>query len=507
MQMAGGKRVVLSESDPQKQPTPNPNLRRRMNRSTRSLAGSLTALCVLAAGTLVGSADTLQPHPVPRAVCAPGDTPERGVQGRLSSEDARGGYAANGITCNTEIVSRFGTPGVTGGAGGYKVHRFVDDHGRECAYYDTTLLAPLNAPKVATDLVGVIVLDMTDPAAPVKTANLVTPAMLSPHESLSINEARGLLAATAGNPVFKPGQVDIYSIREDCRNPILLSTTPTGLIGHEAAFSPDGKTFWVTSTNLGFITAIDVTEPALPSVVWTTRGIGIHGFSISDDGTRFYGANAANRGLTILDVSQVQARVPQPVVTQVAHVSWPTVSIPQHTIPVTIGGDPFLIEMDEFAAGPTGDPTSKIGAARIISILDETAPAVVSDLRLEIHEPENIAASRDDPGAQWGLGGYTGHYCAVPRREEPGIVACSFILSGLRVFDISDPYAPKEIAYFNAPIAPADGVPGGSSSSITPHAAYAMSAPAFVPERREIWYSDGSAGFFNLRVTNDAWTS
>src|SRR5690349_23497605 len=38
------------------------------------------------------------------------------------------------------------------------------------------------------------------------------------------------------------------------------------------------------------------------------------------------------------------------------------------------------------------------------------------------------------------------------------ILACTFILSGLRVFDIRDPYHPKELAYYNAPIAP-----GGSS--------------------------------------------
>jgi hypothetical protein len=477
-----------------------------MKHAFRSSIAVASSIALLAGGTLISSADTLEPHPVPRAECGPNDTPERGVQGRLSTEDVRSGYAADGITCNTEIVSRHGTSGVTGGAGGYKVFHYVDDAGNECAIYDSTLLAPLNAPKVGTDLVGVIVLDMSDPANPVQTANLVTPAMLSPHESMSLHAESGLLAATAGNPVFKPGQVDLYDLSKDCRQPVLLSSTPTGILGHEGAFSPDGKTFWVTSTNLGFITAIDVSNPMLPSIVWTTRGISIHGFSISDDGNRFYGANAGTRGLTILDVSQVQARVPDPVVTQVSHMSWPTVSIPQHTIPVTIGGEPFLIEMDEFANGATGDPASKIGAARIISLEDEAAPVVVSDLRLEIHEPENIEASKDDPGAQWGLGGYTGHYCGVPQRHEPGIVACSFILSGLRIFDITDPYAPREIAYFNAPIEPADGVPGGSNTSITPHAAYAMSAPAFVPERREIWYTDGSLGFFNLRVTNNAWT-
>ena len=36
---------------------------------------------------------------------------------------------------------------------------------------------------------------MTDPAKPVRTATLQTPAMQSPHESLRLNVARGLLVA------------------------------------------------------------------------------------------------------------------------------------------------------------------------------------------------------------------------------------------------------------------------------------------------------------------------
>ncbi len=30
-------------------------------------------------------------------------------------------------------------------------------------------------------------------------------------------------------------------------------------------------------------------------------------------------------------------------------------------------------------------------------------------------------------------------------------------------------------------------------------------APAFVPERNEIWYTDANYGFYALRVTNGVW--
>ena len=32
-----------------------------------------------------------------------------------------------------------------------------------------------------------------------------------------------------------------------------------------------------------------------------------------------------------------------------------------------------------------------------------------------------------------------------------------------------------------------------------------MSRPAFVPERKEIWYTDGYSGFYAVRVTNGVW--
>ena len=84
------------------------------------------------------------------------------------------------------------------------------------------------------------------------------------------------------------------------------------------------------------------------------------------------------------------------------------------------------------------------------------------------------------------------------RRVDPEIVACSFIASGLRVFDISDPTHPKEIAYFVAP------TKGNTETGYTA-SDYAMSKPAFAPERREIWYTDGGSGFYVLRLDASLW--
>jgi hypothetical protein len=94
--------------------------------------------------------------------------------------------------------------------------------------------------------------------------------------------------------------------------------------------------------------------------------------------------------------------------------------------------------------------------------------------------------------------GYAAHYCNVPTRVDPKIVACSFIVSGLRLFDISDLLHPKEIAYYVAPTQ-AKSENGGQASD------FAMSQPAFVPARREVWFTDGTSGFYALRVAKDVW--
>ncbi len=431
-----------------------------------------------------------QQGPTPQEACGPGSRPETDVQGRVPAADYASGRAAQGYTCNAEQVGQHGT------AGGYKVHRYTDRAGRSCAFYDSTLLFPKN---VADDLPGTYVMDMTDPARPVRTAVLATPAMQTPHESLVLSERRGLLLAVSGNPVTEPGIVDVYDVSEDCRQPVLRSSTPLGILGHESGLSPDGNTFWVSSLRGGTIVAIDVADPALPRIVWTSTDYQVHGMNLSDDGNRLYVADNGRPGLTVLDVSQVQARALNPRVREISHLTWPEVSIPQNVLPVRIGGKPFLVEIDEFARSVSKyDPASPVGAGRLIDISDETAPRVVSDLRLQVNEPAARAGEqKDDPQAQNGLQGYAGHYCAVPRRDDPQIVACSFILSGLRVFDIRDPYRPREIAYFNRPTLP--------SPTSRDSGAYAMSAPAFVPERSEIWYTDGNSGLHALRLTNGVW--
>ncbi|PTU30553.1 LVIVD repeat-containing protein [Stenotrophobium rhamnosiphilum] len=410
------------------------------------------------------------------------------MQGRLSQADIESGLALRGITCNTELVGSYTTPKSYATVGGWKVERYVDSQGNECAYYDASNIFPLG---ILDGAIGVNVMDMNDPTHPVLIEQLLTPAMLSPHESLNLSEKRGLLIAVNANPAVGPGIVDIYDLTKDCRHPVLKSISLTGLFGHESGVSPDGLTFFSGSPITSTIAAIDISNPEFPLLIWSAF-MDTHGLSVSADGNRAYVADTSGK-MRILDISQIQARLPNPKVKTVSETEWEHGSIPQNAVPFTSKGKPYVLEFDEFGAA------SQVGAGRIIDISNEAKPKVISNLRLEVHQPENFAAVVDDPGAgDTAYGGYSAHYCDMPTRVDPTIVACSMILSGLRIFDIRDPYHPREVAYFNAPL-------DGEALSSNPGKGGAVSRPAFAPERKEVWYTDSNSGFFAVRVTNGAW--
>jgi hypothetical protein len=400
------------------------------------------AMAALLSVSVIGGAQSARPviaaapfeGPVPRANCANNNPAylEPALQGEVTLADRNSGRSQLGYRCNLELVGQY--QGI--GAG------WQNAWYGSCDYYDTAQNA--TAP-------GVQVLDVSDPAHPKPTANLTTPAMLGPWESLKVNQQRGLLAGVAaydgaGNgPLF----FDVYDVTGDCTHPTLKASVPLNLpIGHEGNWSADGKTYYGSALFTDSIAAIDVSNPSSPSLI-TVIPHDTHGLATSDDGNRLYLANfvtagggvSPSNGLDILDVSQIQSRATAPVVTStVGSVTWTDGTTAQHPVPISYGGKPFILFSDEGGSG----------MARIIDISDEQHPAVVSKLKLEINMPANAAvASADSTGD--GVFNYQGHYCAVDQEHDPTAAACGYFESGIRVFDIRDPYHPREIAYYNPP--------------------------------------------------------
>lgn len=411
------------------------------------------------------------------------------MQGRVSTEAIDSAEGVRGWTCNLALVGHHET------LGGWRTWRYVDRQGQTCAFYDTSLPYPLTTLRLGTGpSPGVAVLDMSDPTDPVQTATLTSEPMLSPHESLNLNRRRGLLAANMGNGLTLPGLMSIYDVGRDCLHPELRSTVAATRFGHESGFSRDGKTYWIGGG--AGIAAVDVTDPRRPETLWSGN-VYAHGLELSPDGNRLYDAEPINGHLVIFDVSEIQARERSPVVREISRLSWKSVTIPQNSNWMKINGRPYLLEFDEFGFRfSTVAPLNWIGGARIISLADEQHPRVISNLRLRVNQPAAHAVANEDPTPLPApFFNYSAHYCAIPRVVDPEIVACSFINSGLRVFNIEDPRHPREVAYF---IAPTD-TPNGR----LPNAAF--SQPAFAPKRREVWYTDAYGGFFVLRLSKAAW--
>jgi hypothetical protein len=462
------------------------------NRRPLALAAA-TALSLLVLAGPAHAADAYPPTPgVP---CDKQSDPET-VQGRVSTEDVDSGRAARGYRCNTTELGHFGK------TGGFRVESYTDAAGHICGYYDTTLLFPTSGFYDPVEGTGTYVMDMTDPANPVHVDTLRTPAMQSPHESLRLNRKRGLLVAAMSYPTFQPGVVDVYDVTADCRHPALKSSTPLGILGHESGFSPDGNTYYVSSLYGHTLAAVDLTNPTVPQLLWFSTDYQPHGMSVSDDGNRLYVTEKGTGPgrLTILDVSQVQNRTLNPTVPIVSRTTWPNVGTPQYAEPFTQHGHPYVMEVDEYGSG------SGVGAGRILDMDAPDAPVVypaggdkqpkvISNMRLAVHQQQAQSDYSGDPGASVQFQGYKGHYCTLPSRVDPTMVACSYIVSGLRIFDITDPAAPQEIGYFNGHIVKE------TPSNPEHQGAWAMAAPAFSPRANEIWYSDGNLGFYAVGLT------
>ncbi|MCP2293985.1 hypothetical protein APR11_000389 [Nocardia amikacinitolerans] len=368
---------------------------------------------------------------VPRADCGPDSMPEPGLQGDVPAADRDSGRSTLGYRCNMSMVGQF-----AGRGAGITSTSF-----EHCAYLGSFFPGDL-----ISEGRGVQVLDVSDPANPRPTVTLTEPAMLAgTWESLKVNAERKLLVGT-GVPVgIGVGYLSVYDI-SDCAHPRLLNTgpgtnlaMPLPITTHEGGFSPDGRTYWASGIAPGFVSAVDLTDPANPRVIWQgLTGIEAHGFGISPDGNRMY--LSALGGFTVLDISAVQRRDPNPQVHHIGRTFWTDGWATQHSIPVSYDGKPYLFTVDEGGSG----------GVKLIDVSDDTAPKVANKLKLEINLPQHIDANIGSS-----MGGsafaYESHYCAADRQENPTALACGWISSGIRVFDVRDPFAVREIAYFNPP--------------------------------------------------------
>ncbi|HEX6944934.1 MAG TPA: hypothetical protein VF196_02000, partial [Casimicrobiaceae bacterium] len=264
------------------------------------------------------------------------------------------------------------------------------------------------------------------------------------------------------------------------------------------------------------ITPIDLTDPTKPKQLSEPQDIGVHGCSTSEDGKRAYLADIGTGRLAIADTSEVQARKPNAQIKVIGELGTSQNAGQQSTIPLFYGDHPYLLDWSEYAAlgqpcAARPDRETNFGYPLIVDIADERNPKAVAKIFNEVTLPENCAAVSGDSasfpsngltkGDIFGLVGsrvflYDSHYCSVDRTHDPTIAACASFGSGIRVYDIRNPRAPKEMAYFN---------PGTTDSPAGAGANATVARPVIRSDLGQIWFADIAKGFHVVQFRDGVW--
>ena len=445
--------------------------------------------------------------PIAKAHCRPGDGVETALQGQVPVADRQSGRAAKGYACNLRLVGRYPS----------NAFASFDTYG-DCGYYSD------NAGAIGTMAdSGTLVLDLKDPAHPVKTDYLTARAMRDTGESLRVNARRGLLVADhygnghgdqRGNGSAYPW-LAVYDVSGDCRHPKLLADVamPHGR-GHEGWFAPDGMTYYMSNYGSRSVVPVDLTDPAHPKELarWPYA---VHGGSISEDGRRGYlaGMKPGPSELLVVDTADVGPGLAN-AGRVVGRLPLPDTNANQNAYELDYGGHPYVIsfgELPTFPHAPCSVPRNQnFDAARMVDMADETHPRIVARFINEVDEPANCdkvvndfqatrrGAERADP--TWNvvapaLFQYDDHYCTPDRLHDPTILACAQIMSGLRVYDIRDPLHPREIAYYNP----------GTLSPSDPTVDWALARPVIRRDLGQIWFVTTFGGFHAVEFEDGLW--
>lgn len=484
--------------------------------------GLVALLVVLSASSVHAPTALAADFPTtPKAQCGPGSLPETGLQGEVPFIDQASGRSQQGYRCNLELVGRYA------GNGGAIMMAWQD----HCAYMATGY-SPTDPDY--DEVKGVVVIDASDARNPKETARLQSPAMINPWEALKANPRTGLLASGEGGsfPLIGPGKsgpmFDVYDVKADCEHPALQASVslPDGA-GHEGDFAPDGRTYYQSTLKTApaaSIVPVDVSDPKHPRqlTAWASPRGPVHALQISEDGNRGYfmvaGLNAGSgdaNGLVIVDTSEVQARKPNAQIKEIGFVFWEDAGEAQLGRFVRIGGHPYVITTDEFGAAVTpalacqkGQPP--YGFIHLVDVADERAPKVVSNARLEVNDPANCPTTVSEQNAAFSLM-YSAHYCTPDDPQNTTAIACAWISSGVRVFDVRDPLSPKEIAYYNPPASlDVDSIRGGApyfdalvglrtKDSVSTQIRWVRDAAT---GEQHLWFISGENGFQVIRFTN-----
>jgi hypothetical protein len=364
-------------------------------------------------------------------------------------------------------------------------------------------------------LMGMAVVDASNPTNP-ELVKLMPGTPGTRESQVEANETRKIVIVMPfrhpktpyGDPPG-PSQLQIYDASQDCKNPVRVGTWDFGdIVTHEHRISADGLTVYASSgrgdndKGRPSVIAVDISDLANPKELarWDLSmepGMpesGMHDLDINDAGTRGYTNTSweidgvRHQGLTILDFTEVQERRPNPQIRRISSFNWgpPENFGGTHSAEyITIKGRQYVIALDETMGANAAAPW---GWGRIIDVTEERYPLQISTITIEAAE-ERFAQQTNPDKAYYGA-----HYLGVDDRHNASLAFFSWYSSGLRAWDIRDPYLPKEIGWYipgartNTKLAVGEGYPNNKVD-------YVYSFIRYRPETGHIWFNSLFNGF------------
>jgi hypothetical protein len=469
-------------------------------------AGALS-MAVFAAGC----AQPEQPAPQPVAQ----SEKEPGLQGQVPKADQDSGRSLKPYSWNMRLVGQqdIQNRGENGNLG------WIGECAYVSAYYGGT-----------DPLAGLAVIDAAQPKNP-ELVKLFPGTPGTRESQVEANEKRKIVIVMPfaretpyGDPALDRSELQIYDASADCKAPVRVGTFLfQNIITHEHRISADGNTVYVTQSSYTgrpqdaagggrggdtprdrppALVAIDITDLANPKQIaaWSLADepgmpkSGMHDLDVNDEGTRAYTNSSwtidgvRHQGLTILDTTEVRDRKPNAKMRRISSFNWgpPENFGGSHSAEfVTIKGRQYVICADETMGANAAAPW---GWSRIIDVTDEKYPLQISTITLEASQAHNADVTNPDKAY------YGAHYQGVDDRKNTSLVFFSWYSSGLRVWDIRDPYLPKEIGYY-IPGARTDTKLKVGGSYPNNKVDYVYSFIRYRPETGHIWFNSLFNGF------------
>lgn len=425
---------------------------------------------------------------------------EERLQGQVPLADQESGRSQRPYAENVRVIGHndIKNRGMNGNLG------WVDD----CAYVSAYFGA--NHP-----LAGLAVLDVNRPRKPELVK--IFPGTPGTRESqVEGNEDSRMVvvmpfsAETPFGDARGPTQLQFYDVPNDCRKPIRAGTYDFGeLITHEHRIWRDKVYVTVNNMDGPSVLVVDASDPYAPKLLttWDLKDepggmeSAAHDLDISDDGTRAYvnlhsetADGKEKEGLAILDTSDIASGKPNPTLRRVSpHATWENHGLTHSAQLVTIRGRKYLIAEDEVFT----TKRCPWGWARILDVDDETNPFQISSFRLDVAKRRNCRQALRDNAM------YSSHYLGVDNPRNARLAFFTWYSSGLRIVDISDPYDPEEVGYFN-PGATTDTVFRDDEEDRFANNKVDYSYSFVRYHDGNIWFNSVYGGFWAVRFTGRA---